>query len=126
MKLSKLFVLVFFLPSLSQAADSSWLLCDDGNLALNLLEHRKTGDTRETSLRLMLGEHSCIGILDNINPSNINSGNIFLRGNSTRFKGYIAIDYTKKIVDLIGNLRLFDSNYPVKTKLKCKELQSSI
>jgi hypothetical protein len=109
----------------SQAADSLWLLCDDGHLAMNLLEHRSAdGQGRVTALRLLLGSNTFVGQL-----TNTNSGKVLLVGTPkgrNNFNGDIAVDYAKKVIGLKGLLNLNGDRFKVKTQLKCKEMRSNL
>jgi hypothetical protein len=109
----------------SQAADSLWLLCDDGHLAMNLLEHRSAdGKGRVTSLSLLLGSNTFAGRMNNTN-----SGKVLLvstpKGKNS-FNGNVAVDYSKKAIALKGILNLNGSRFKVNTQLECKEMRSNL
>jgi len=105
------------LPAL--ASDSIWLLCDNGKLALNLLEHRSANGTgRVTSLNLLLGMNIFSGQLNNTD-----SGKVYLtstNGNNGHFKGNVSVNYPQETVYLQGTLYLTDSNLKINSKLHCK------
>jgi hypothetical protein len=109
----------------AQAADSLWLLCDDGHLAMNLLEHRSTdGKGRVTALSLLLGSNTFTGQL-----TNTNSGKVVLvatpKGKNS-FNGNVAVDYPKKAIALKGILNLNGSRFKVNSQLECKEMRSNL
>jgi hypothetical protein len=124
----KSIVLVAALSSLSwpsQAADSRWLLCDNGQLALNLLEHRSAdGQGRTTALTLLLGAHVLGGQL-----TNTEADKVILSSPSpdkSSFKGDVAVNYQKKLVFVHGTLNLSGNLFNIRTQLKCKELRSNL
>jgi hypothetical protein len=108
-----------------RAADSLWLLCDNGNLAMNLLEHRSAdGQGRITSLMLLLGANAFSGQL-----TDTNSGKVFLDSSpkgKNKFNGSVAINYSKKVVSLNGTLSLGGDRFNINTRLQCKELRSNL
>jgi hypothetical protein len=109
----------------SQAADSLWLLCDDGHLAVNLLEHRSAdGQGRVTALSLLLGNNTLSGQLNNKN-----SGKVILVGTpkgKNNFNGDVAVDYSKKVIVIKGLLNLNGGRFKVKSQLQCKEMRSNL
>ena len=115
-----MFKLIFLclLAGSAQAADSKWLLCDDGGLALNILEHRNEGDHGLIDLALIYGNHVLLGELKG------NEGDVILKGgNKKRFKGHVKITYADRVVTVNGSLLLSgELSSPVNAQLKCKEL----
>jgi hypothetical protein len=109
----------------AQAADSLWLLCDNGHLAMNLLEHRSPdGRGRVTSLNLLFGSNTFSGRL-----ANTNSGKVVLVGTpkgKNSFNGDVAVDYSNKAIVLKGLLNLNGSRFKVNTQLECKEMRSNL
>jgi hypothetical protein len=105
-----------------QASDSLWLLCDNGKLAMNLLEHRSAdGQGRVTSLTLLLGMNNLSGQL-----TNTDSGKVLLTSNpknKTSFNGNVAVNYSKKVVSLNGILKLSGERFSINTQLQCKEMR---
>jgi hypothetical protein len=115
---------VLALGSLSaQAADSTWLLCDNGSLALNVLEHRAGASGRATSLTLIYGMHIMKGEL-----VNADAGAISLDGSEPgavkTFNGNISISYQKNAVVLSGAMDLYGTPTRVRTQLKCKVMKN--
>ena len=107
------------------AADSTWLLCDNGKLAVNLLEHRAAdGMGRVTSLLLLLGANLFKGEL-----VNVDAGEVSLQGNAAGapgenvFAGNLAVNYATKNLVLKGTLITFGQAFNVDATLKCKELR---
>jgi hypothetical protein len=117
----------------AQASDSTWLLCDNGKLAVNLLEHRdevhgKIGK-RTVSIALIFGMNIASGELDNTYSGETSSGKIFLTStpkNQSKFVGNIVVDYQKAVVLLNGTLTLLGSPYPIRTKLQCRDMRSDL
>lgn len=116
--MKKFFFLLVLLAGSAQAADSLWLLCDDGGLALNLLEHRDEGGSRLTDLALIYGYHVLLGELKG------DEGDVVLKGKSKKkFKGHVKITYADKVVTVNGSLLLSGKiSSPVNAQLKCKEM----
>jgi hypothetical protein len=120
-----------------QAADSLWLLCDNGKLVVNLLEHRNgiVGTVQKTALSITLlnGNYVFAGKLDTTNqnaqkPRRVTLASV-VKGDRSRFIGNISIDYLdpKMILFLKGNLRLQgapDLNLKIDSQLQCKEMRS--
>jgi hypothetical protein len=108
-----------------RAADSQWLLCDNGKLALNLLEHRSAdGQGRITNFTLLLGANIFLGQL-----TDTNSDKVILSSPSkdkSSFRGDVAVNHQKKIVLLNGTLNLSGNLFNLRTQLKCKELRSNL
>jgi hypothetical protein len=127
----------------AQAADSLWLLCDDGKLAVNLLEHRNGMDgnvqKRAITITLLLGSNIFVGELDTTsqdasNPRKVSLSSIST-GDKSSFSGTITIDLDysnpnqKKVLFLNGNLRLqsdLNRKLKINSQLQCKEMQSNL
>lgn len=113
----------FSLPG--QAADSRWLLCDNGNLALNLLEHRSAdGQGRATALTLLLGANVFSGQLNNADAGKVILSS--LARNQGSFRGDVAVNHQKKLASLNGTLTLSGNLFNIRTQLKCKEMRSAL
>jgi hypothetical protein len=117
----------------AQASDSTWMLCDNGKLAVNLLEHRNgvqgNISKRTVSIALIFGMNIASGELDNTNGGETSSGRIFLTStpkNHSKFIGNIAVDYAKAVVSLNGTLTLSGSPYQIRTQLQCKDMHSNL
>jgi hypothetical protein len=109
----------------ARAADSKWLLCDDGSLAVNSLEHRAAdGASRETGLKLMLGDHLVMGALKNVDSGKVRMKSPTVESDS--FVGTIAIDYAKNKMTVKGKLTLNGTAFDLNAALACKELQSKL
>jgi hypothetical protein len=107
------------------AADSSWLLCDDSHLAMNLLEHRSAdGRGRVTSLSLLVGSNTFAGRLNNTTSAKVLL--ISTPKGKNNFNGNVAVDYAKKVIVLKGLLNLNGSRFKVNTQLECKEMSSNL
>lgn len=107
----------------AQAADSTWLLCDNGSLAVNALEHRNGPDGRATDLALIYGTHILKGQL-----INADRGTVLLDGSETdaekTYRGTVAVDYKKNTIALRGTLSLYNTPIAVKAVLKCKVMKN--
>ncbi len=117
----------------ARALDSTWLLCDNGTLAVNLLEHRNgvqgNISKRTVSIALIFGMNIATGELDNTYGGETSSGKILLTStpkNQSKFSGNILVNYAKAVVSLNGTLTLSGSPYPIRTQLQCKEMQSKL
>jgi len=112
-----------FLSSAAFAADSTWLLGDNGNLAVSTLEHRE-GDGRATSVTLILGMHLLTGHL-----SDADSGQIILteigsaKSGGYKFKGSISVDYGASTITLKGKLDMAGATDDINAVFKCKEMR---
>jgi hypothetical protein len=110
------------LSSAAFAADSTWLLGDNGQLAVSTLEHRE-GDGRATSITLILGMHLLTGHL-----TDADSGKIFLteigpvQGGRYKFAGTISMDYGASTVTLRGKLDMAGATDNVNAVFRCKEM----
>jgi hypothetical protein len=124
----KLIVLLSTLSSLSlpsQAADSRWLLCDNGKLVLNVLEHRSAdGQGRATDLTLLLGSNVFRGQLINTDLDQVILSSP--SQDKSSFRGDVAVNHQKKLVSLKGTLNLSGNLFSIRTQLKCKELRSNL
>jgi len=118
-------IMLSFLSLPAMASDSLWLLCDNGNLAMNLLEHRSAdGQGRVTSLSLLLGINNFSGQL-----TNTNSGKVFLTStpkDENNFIGDVAVNYSQRVISLKGTLNLTGSRFNINTQLKCKEMRPNL
>jgi hypothetical protein len=125
---------MFCLLSLpAQASDSTWLLCDNGKLAVNLLEHRNgvkgNISKRTVSIALIFGMNIATGELDNTYGGETSSGKILLTStpkNQSKFSGNILVNYAKAVVSLNGTLTLSGSPNPIHTQLQCKDMQAKL
>ena len=122
----------------AQAADSLWLLCDNGELAVNLLEHRNGVDgnvqKRAISLTLLKGNNIFSGEIDTTkqnakNPRRVSLSSV-LKGDQSYFIGNVAIDLDysnpKKVLFLNGNLKFQsepDRMFKINSRLYCKEMR---
>jgi hypothetical protein len=134
----KLLFLVFLIGAQSftlYAADSEWLVCNDGFLAVNFFEYRPSGgdgNEREAVLTLLYGAHNLQGLLtedksDAINllgtPEQIETnvpGEVIVFTDS--FIGTAKVDYSNKTLSLKGNLNLYGGDYIIDSILTCKEM----
>jgi hypothetical protein len=103
------------------------MLCDNGKLAVNLLEHRDEGHgqlgKRTVSIALIFGMNIATGELDNIYSDETSSGKILLVStpkNQSKFSGNIVVNYQKAVVSLNGTLTLSGSPNPIHTQLRYK------
>ena len=106
------------------ARDSLWLLCDDGKLVVNVLEHRDGPDSRASSLNLILGAHVFSG-----EKKDSAKGRLVLRGSTDKndiFNGNIDIDFISRTLKIQGDLTIFGSQHPIQSELQCKEITSEI
>ncbi len=119
------FLAVVLFSTAALAGDSTWLLGDDGKIALNTFEHRAgEGDGRETSVTLIYGEHFLSGKL-----KDVDSGKITLKASSSIpenayvFKGSISIDYDKSEITLKGKMTVGDTEIDTySTTITCKQM----
>jgi hypothetical protein len=132
---------VGLLSQSAQAADSLWLLCDNGELAVNLLEHRNgvkgNVQKRAISLTLLKGNNIFSGKLDTTkqnakHPRRVSLSSI-LKGDKSGFIGNMVIDLDysnpKKVLFLNGDLRFQsdpDRRFKINSQLRCKEMRSSL
>jgi hypothetical protein len=116
-----LLTLNFLCSSWAGAADSAWLLCDNGHIAVHCVEHRsKDGAGRVNSFSFIAGLHVLFGDL-----KNRSSGHIVLSSkpaNETNFDGEISVDYTKQRLTLKGELQLNGKKVDLDSKLSCKKM----
>jgi hypothetical protein len=118
------FLAVIFQSYPSHAADSSWLLCDNGHIAVHAVEHRgKDGASRVSSFSLIAGMHVLSGDLKKdktsgyIVLSSIKSGD-----KETSFDGDINVDYAKLKLTLKGDFQFNGNKFKLDTKLSCKTM----
>ncbi len=109
--------------SAARAADSTWLLGDNGKIAVSTHEHR-AGAGRATSVTLIYGVHLLVGEL-----KDTDSGPITLReisdgeeDKANNFKGQITVDYERTRVTLAGNLDLGAGPQKINFRIGCKEM----
>lgn len=117
-------LITLFVFSVANASDSSWLLCENGSLAVNVFEHRIGAQDRGASITLLVGIHSMKGEL-----FNSSFGFVALRDFSSfddGFNGNINIDYNNKKITLDGSLSLSGTFYSVHHNLSCKTMQFSL
>lgn len=108
-----------FFVSGAQAADSSWMICSDDHLVLNVYEHRVEDSQRAIEFTLIYGMHVMKGQL-----ADENAGVVSLLDDTTadvkEFFGHVAVDYETKTVGLNGELSLHNEVEIVSTTLDCK------
>lgn len=135
--MKKQIILLFsmILSHVSQAADSSWLLCKgkavlygkEVNLVFNSYEHRvgtrPNGTTRRANeLTFIYGGHKLDGRFDS---SEEMSGKILLKNSKgERFRGTMTIDYGASELNLTGKLTLVGDTKPspLNSTFICEEL----
>lgn len=110
------------LASTTFAADSTWLLCNNKNIAVNAFEHRAGADKRETSLTMIIGDHALKGALINTDSGPVALSQAQNNEVLKTFKGKVGVNYKTKIMTLNGKLSLYGVNYDVVTRLSCQEL----
>jgi len=105
----------------AQAADSTWLLCDNGVIAVSSVEHRAgDGFNRMTSLSLILGGNIFGGEL-----RGADAGKVSLSGkNNDGFTGTVSIDYSTNRLMLKGILNMSNSAFNIDSELQCKEMNA--
>lgn len=106
------------------AADSSWLLCDNGSLVVSVYEHRAAdGEHRITSLSLIFGGYTLMGSIGDelgwVRLAGINAEN-------TSFVGTMDVDYVAQKLNLNGELVLNGEKYQPRAELACKEMQGAL
>lgn len=94
---------LWLLTGSALAADSKWLLCDDGGLALNLAEKR---------LALIYGPNVFLGELKG-GESDV----VLKSADSKMFKGHVKL--TGNVVTVNG---LLDGKSPINAQLQCKRM----
>ena len=116
-----LLTVIFLRAPWAGAADSAWLLCDNGHIAVHCVEHRsKDGAGRVNSFSFIAGLHVLTGDL-----KNRSSGHIFLSSapaKDTDFAGEVSVDYAKQRLTLKGELRLNGKKVDLDSKLSCKKM----
>ena len=106
------------------AADSTWLLCNNGALAVNSVERRAGIDDRSTNIKLMLGVHLFSGEL-----KNTDSGPVLLKGKSSQdvFTGTMNFNYTNNILTLKGTLKIDGQPFAIPAqRLSCKQMHPNL
>jgi hypothetical protein len=113
---------VLLMSVASQAADSTWLLCNNGSLVINSLERRDGGSNRATNIKMLMGLHIFEGEL-----KNADSGNVVLKGKSSQdfFVGTVNFDYNNKILSIKGGLKIDGQGLQVPAqRMPCKLMTS--
>lgn len=112
---------MFLFSPFARGADSAWLLCDNGHIAVHYVEHRsKDGAGRVNSFSLVAGLHILTGDL-----KGKTSGHLYLSDTAdsdTDFDGDVSVDYAKQRLSLKGDLRLNKVKLPLDMKLTCKKM----
>jgi len=103
-------------------SDSTWILCQDDGLVVNVLEYRNGPDQRTTNITLLLGGWVLEGQLDGGD-----SGPVVLREKAGKgsFVGDVSIFYNPKNdeehkLTLAGVMTLFNSVIQVDKAMKCQ------
>ncbi|MBP9680826.1 MAG: hypothetical protein KBD76_05440 [Bacteriovorax sp.] len=105
----------------SSASDSTWLLCDNGHLAANIVEHRShDGLGRVTSINLILGMNVFNGELHDADSGHVLMPSLSMARSG--FAGDVNIDYSKSTFSLKGILRLDNERFVIESELNCKEM----
>lgn len=117
--------IIAVLSSSAWAADSTWYLCDNGTLAVNLLEHRAAnGNGRAFSVALMFGANLVQGEVD---AGDDNSGTANITSSKNSFSGTISLGQEpgpNVIVD--GTLTLSGQSKDISVNvLGCKVLDNN-
>jgi len=116
------------------AADSTWLLCNDGKLALNVFEHRDANGTdRDTELTMIYGMHVYTATMSSDDPSSAPDKNgfqaIWINGpheDQDYFSGQIKIDYQADTVMMKGTALFDGSQTQINDLLHCKEMTGNL
>lgn len=113
------------------AADSSWLVCNDGKVVVNVFDHRAAdGVNRETNLTLIYGQFVYQAVMSSDDPSSQPDKDgfqaIYINGpgeDQQFYTGTIKIDYSKNTMALKGQ-GFFGVSNPLKfdTTLPCREM----
>jgi hypothetical protein len=103
---------------ITRGGDSTWLLCDNGALVVNSVEHRSGSEGRETDLVLIIGMHRISGKLVDA------EGFVRLRSqdNQGKFYGKISINYKTRNLSMRGVLDLEGSMFQIDRKLACRQM----
>jgi len=104
------------------ARDSSWLLCENGKLAVNTLEHRSGATSRQTDIALIYGANILTGVV-----KDTSKGPVSLSGGGSSFKGTVEVDYGDDYrLTIKGRLILADEKFNISYVLPCKELEGEL
>lgn len=98
----------------AKASDSQWLLCDDGDLVLNVFNHRAGAKDRNIDITLIFGQYQLVGILG--------TEEVTLQGKTGKFKGRIVLTDHSRSVTVNGLLYLDGGSNPVNALLTCKTM----
>jgi hypothetical protein len=110
--------------SVAEARDSTWLLCSNGGLALNVLEHREGVDSRASELTLIYGAHVYQGQL-----LGTEAGSVLLSSYSSRnssFRGNVALNFMSKTAVVRGSLSINGETFTIRERLSCKVLEGKL
>jgi hypothetical protein len=126
--MKNLFLFIFSLITMSDAfgLDSDWKLCkgeaiifeNDVKIVVNAFEHRN-GNGRAVDLTLIYGGNILRG---SYNTTESTSGVVTLKGADSSFKGNVAIDYGRGIMNLSGKMTMAKSGSSLKANLECETL----
>lgn len=108
----------------AEARDSTWLLCDNGGLVLNVLEHRVSIDDRTSELTLIYGAHVLEGQLLGVYEGDVKLSSRYAQG--PKFEGRLSLDFAKKVALIRGDLFLDDEKFALSDRLACKELEGKL
>ena len=112
--------LVFFtllVSNVSLAKESYWLLCDDGEMVLNVYEYRSGDEDLKTDLTLIFGRHVFTGE---------QKKDIVLQGKTGSFKGNVVLTNKDKNVAVNGKMFFGKESYPVNAMLNCKAMKGDL
>ena len=118
-----LLALAAFSPS-AEARDSTWLLCDNGGLVLNVLEHRVSIDDRTSELTLIYGAHVYEGQLFGVYEGDIKLTS--RHSKDSKFDGQLVLNFAKKEALISGNLFINGEKFAISDRLPCKELEGKL
>lgn len=125
---SKTLTVVLFVLGIgfnAQARDSLWLLCEDGEIAVSVVERRApSGADRETDFRLLYGAHSFRATLPDSYTDKVNMKSDSSR--SLRFVGLVTADFSKSRVTLKGSFVDGADKTAIDRVLSCKELNPNL
>ena len=119
-----LLALATFSTTAAEARDSTWLLCDNGGLVLNVLEHRVSIDDRTSELTLIYGSHVYEGFLFGTYEGEIKLTSA--RSKGSMFDGRLALDFAKNTATIRGDLFINGEKFAISEKLPCKELEGKL
>jgi hypothetical protein len=108
--------------SFAEARDSSWVLCENGSLVVNALEHRADASTRSTSYALIFGARILKGELPESQSKVTLDEKTKL---PSTFKGTIVMSEDMSSVTLKGPLVLDGQAYEqIDVTLPCKQMNN--